>query len=320
MALNNEELTVLLSELFTNMNNLDKTYYDMFYNTTPMDISLERYDENGVLQTYLIPNRAKDGTAVLQGQDSPTGRVIANIGAFYLDTLNYDLYFKSTGNDAYGWVELWSAANFRDGKEYAKLVNNSIPVQRGGTGATTLSGMLKGNGALAVSTAVPGVDYVAGTATVEDAGNVVTKDATMEYSGNVITKDATKANSGNIVTKDITKDDSGNIVTKDSTVETSGNVVTKDGLRRYIIETGSHGYLWYELYNDNWLVQGCPNFNTTSFYLPYTTNPTLIICPCGSQGSSDYANMVTGLSRYSFSAVVRYGIGGWVAKGYRLVT
>ena len=65
------EVIDLLSELFTNLNNLDKTYYDMFYNTTPMDITLERYDEKGVLQKVVLPNRAKDKDSVIVGSGDP---------------------------------------------------------------------------------------------------------------------------------------------------------------------------------------------------------------------------------------------------------
>lgn len=41
-------------------------------------------------------------------------------------------------------------------------VSGTLPVARGGTGSTTLSGILKGNGTSQVQTAVPGTDYVAG--------------------------------------------------------------------------------------------------------------------------------------------------------------
>ena len=79
------ELIDMLSELFTNMNNLDRLYYDMFFNTTPMDLTLQRYDENGVLQTYVIPNRAKDAANTLTGMGNPEGQVVAPIGKLYID-------------------------------------------------------------------------------------------------------------------------------------------------------------------------------------------------------------------------------------------
>lgn len=48
----------------------------------------------------------------------------------------------------------------------AKVLATTIPVASGGTGATTLTGVLKGNGTSALTPATPGTDFVApGTAT-----------------------------------------------------------------------------------------------------------------------------------------------------------
>ena len=69
--LNDEQIIALLEQLFTNMNNLDRIYYDMFINTTPMDITLERYNQDGVIETFVLPNRAKDRQNVLQGKGTP---------------------------------------------------------------------------------------------------------------------------------------------------------------------------------------------------------------------------------------------------------
>ena len=66
-SLNDEQIITLLEYLFTNMNNLDRLYYDMFINTTPMDLTLERYNEDGIKETHILPNRAKDKQKVLQG-------------------------------------------------------------------------------------------------------------------------------------------------------------------------------------------------------------------------------------------------------------
>lgn len=112
------ELVDLLSELFTNINNLDKTYYDMFYNTTPMDITLERYDENGVLQTYSIPNRAKDRDNVIIGTGDPEGQVVAPTGRTYIDTNTANFYYKVQDDNippnSSGWQLVFTASNIGD--------------------------------------------------------------------------------------------------------------------------------------------------------------------------------------------------------------
>jgi len=113
-----EELTNLLSILYTNLNNLDSIYYDMFINSVPMDVTLERYDEAGVLQTYLLPNRAKDSQYILQGTGNPNGTISANTGVIYLDIASSSLYFKSIGTDTYGWVKVFSTTNLISGVNY----------------------------------------------------------------------------------------------------------------------------------------------------------------------------------------------------------
>lgn len=104
------ELIDMLSELFTNLNNLDKTYYDMFYNQTPMDITLERYDENGVLHTYEIPNRAKDRDNIIIGEGNPEGEIPASMGKLYMDTITKYLYYKTEGTidapTSTGWITI----------------------------------------------------------------------------------------------------------------------------------------------------------------------------------------------------------------------
>lgn len=171
-----EELENLLSILFTNMNNLDNVYYDMFINTTPMDITLERYDSDGELQEYVLPNRAKDANYIKQGSGSPIGVVTGNAGTLYLDIANYVLYFKSVGTDSFGWVKIYAANKFVAGTDYVEPDGNGsqitnlnasnissgvTAVSYGGTGATNITGIVKGNGASAFTAAVSNVDYVA---------------------------------------------------------------------------------------------------------------------------------------------------------------
>ena len=140
--LTQEEITTLLTNLFVNENNLDKTYYDMFYNPIPMDIEIQRYDENNVLQTYLIPNRAKDrqeSSFILQGEVAPEDNVMASIGNMYLNILTSELYYKTEGSStsSSGWKLIYTqGANS----------TNPLPVTYGGTGVNSIIGLVKGRG------------------------------------------------------------------------------------------------------------------------------------------------------------------------------
>lgn len=116
------EVIDMLSELFTNLNNMDKTYYDMFYNTTPMDITLERYNENGVLQTVVVPNRAKDASGVLTGSGDPEGQVPASVGKLYMNLDNSYLYYKTQGTalapTSVGWELVYSTITVSETFQY----------------------------------------------------------------------------------------------------------------------------------------------------------------------------------------------------------
>ena len=40
-----EDLTNVVSQLYFNLNNIERLYYDMFINPIPLTLELERYDE-----------------------------------------------------------------------------------------------------------------------------------------------------------------------------------------------------------------------------------------------------------------------------------
>lgn len=162
-----EDVVNLLTILFTNLNNQNEIYYDMFLNPTPMDLELERYDENGELVTVVLANRAKDRISALSGSGSPNGVKVAPIGSLYIDTSAGDLYFKASGTDAYGWILVWTARNFTEGSQYisptgdaSRLTNlnmnnagsGTLPVIRGGSGVNTITGPIQGNGTAPFST------------------------------------------------------------------------------------------------------------------------------------------------------------------------
>ena len=172
--LNNDQIITLLQMLFTNMNNLDQVYYDLFINTIPMDITLERYDENGTLHTYIIPNRAKDQSQTYLGQGNPEGVQDAKVGSLYLDVLNSNLYVKIAQTERYGWYLIYTANNFQAGIDYltpngdgsalinlngSSITSGIVPATVGGTGTTGLTGILKGNGGNPCTVAEPNVDY-----------------------------------------------------------------------------------------------------------------------------------------------------------------
>lgn len=102
-----EQIATMLSQLATNYSNLFADYYNLFYNPTPMDVTVELYDDSGNLETITIPNRAKDRTYVLNGEGDPEGVVEAERGSVYQDLTNGIVYVKQfTTSDSTGWSEL----------------------------------------------------------------------------------------------------------------------------------------------------------------------------------------------------------------------
>ena len=170
-----EDIVNLLSILFTNLNNQNEMYYDMFLNPVPMDLDLERYDENGELVTVVLPNVAKMRVSSYSGAGNPNGRQVATIGALYIDTNTRSIYYKAAGSDSYGWQLVWSTANLIEGTDFvsptgdgsqlqnlnaSNITSGILSVTRGGTGRGVLNGILKGDGTNAITTAVAGEDYL----------------------------------------------------------------------------------------------------------------------------------------------------------------
>ena len=171
-----EDIVNLLSILFTNLNNQNEMYYDMFLNPVPMDMNLERYDENGNLVTVVLPNVAKMRVTAYSGAGNPNGVQVASIGALYIDVTNRSIYYKATGSDSYGWQLIWSTANLIEGVDYISpsgdgsqvqnlsannITSGILAVARGGTGTSAISGMVKGNGMAPFTAAVVDEDYLA---------------------------------------------------------------------------------------------------------------------------------------------------------------
>ena len=150
-----------LAALETSYANMTRTYYNMFYNNTPMDITLQIYDEDGALKTITVPNRAKASTSTLTYAGSPLGVLQAALGTLVIDTTTGELLYESLANDVDGWVRLANHNALSD--EYLKKNGNGelltnlnadsvtqgqLEVAIGGTGvsgtkAINMSGMLK---------------------------------------------------------------------------------------------------------------------------------------------------------------------------------
>lgn len=98
-----EQIETILTKLATDYCNLAAVFYDVFYNTTPMDVTFKMYGEDGILQTYTIPNRAKDMAHLLNGEGSPEGNIYGSLGDIYQDLANGVLYIKETPDGNEGW-------------------------------------------------------------------------------------------------------------------------------------------------------------------------------------------------------------------------
>lgn len=101
-----EQIEIVLAKLQSNYSELARTWEDVFYNTTPMDVTIKFYDENGDLQTLKIPNRAKDFRYYMNGKSNPEGGVAANPSTIYQNTNTGEAFIKLTGTGVSGWTRL----------------------------------------------------------------------------------------------------------------------------------------------------------------------------------------------------------------------
>lgn len=170
-----EDIINALSVLYFNLNEIERNYYDIFLNPKSMTVNLQRYNDQGTLDTIPVKNLASLQTTALIGTGSPDGIITAEVGKFYIDTSEYSLYFKSSGNDSYGWVLIWSALNLKPDEDFLapdgsaaqlkdlNMENASLgilPVERGGTGAGNITGIIKGNGISSMTAASDGADFL----------------------------------------------------------------------------------------------------------------------------------------------------------------
>jgi hypothetical protein len=149
IPVNAAELNGLSGSYFRNGANLTGVV-----NATQLDSQAGSYYRNATNLT---------GTAQLSG--SFTGSFSGNLtgtasNADFLDGLD-STYFRN-GANLTGTINA-AQLNSQVGSYYLNLANitGTLPVSKGGSGATTLSGILKGNGTGAFSMATVGTDYVA---------------------------------------------------------------------------------------------------------------------------------------------------------------
>lgn len=172
-----EDIINLLTILFTNMNNQNNLYYDMFFNPEKLYLDLERYDENGKLTTVSgIPNLAASRMSAKSGAVDPNGVESGDIGALYINYTTNTLWYKVEGGGSTGWTKVWSATNLSgngdeflapngNGSELTNLNASNVSsgvlrVPYGGSGVGSITGIIKGNGTSAFTPAVDGVDYL----------------------------------------------------------------------------------------------------------------------------------------------------------------
>lgn len=98
-----KQIEVLLTKLAEDYSELASSLYDVFFNPEPMDVTMQLHNKAGVLQSYTIPNRAKDFEHIMNGNGTPEGVVLADKGDIYQDLEGGFLYIKETDDGTTGW-------------------------------------------------------------------------------------------------------------------------------------------------------------------------------------------------------------------------
>ena len=69
-----EQIQSQLASLQESYGDIARTYYNIFYNPTPMDVTLTLYDNSGELVEITVPNRAKDASdKIYKSEGTPNG-------------------------------------------------------------------------------------------------------------------------------------------------------------------------------------------------------------------------------------------------------
>lgn len=104
-----EQIVTLLSQLATNYSNLAGTFYDVFYNKDPENVTFQMYGEDGVLRDFTVKNLALSNKYRKVGADVPNENL--DKGTIYQDLEAGDLYIKRTDKTTReGWSKLVNSA------------------------------------------------------------------------------------------------------------------------------------------------------------------------------------------------------------------
>ena len=92
--INTIELISVLSSLQHNYTALVQYWYDIFYNQTPKEVSIDFYDKEGKVVVITIDNLAKikESMGGISGKGEPSPTLKADFGTLYHDTDSGDLY------------------------------------------------------------------------------------------------------------------------------------------------------------------------------------------------------------------------------------
>lgn len=157
-----EAIQSQLAMLQSDYKGILRTYYDMFYNPVPMSVTLRLYNDDGIVETITVPNRASDTssyTKIYHG--NPKGNLIGNLGEICLDTDANNLYYNVDSQGSEGWTEIRTMENFEAGRDYlrpdgdashltnfnaAEITKGIVSTRNGGTGLSDFAseGILKG--------------------------------------------------------------------------------------------------------------------------------------------------------------------------------
>ena len=111
MSYSENDNAIMLTTLLVNAEAIVSTYFDMFFNPNPVDVTLEQYDSDGQIQTYTVPNMAKYKLLFTRGYINPEGNVESKAGGVYLDIVTMTPYVKTSEDDSttggtLGWTQI----------------------------------------------------------------------------------------------------------------------------------------------------------------------------------------------------------------------
>ena len=283
-----EQIATMLTKLATNYSNIAILFYDIFYNTIPMDVTFQMYDDAGVLQTYTIPNRAKDRANILNGNGSPEGVVDAAKGVIYQDLENGKLYIKLISGGSTGWSEFITNAEFQN----FLCDGNGSPegVVEANIGVLYVD---RANASVYIKTSDGG--NTGWRAVFADIGNLATRSLNnLTTTGenhfanpslsNINNTGKAKFNAKEDIANKVTSVTSASTDTQYPSAKATYDLINSE-LAHVVVEVGGTDSNWYRLYRDGWLEAGgyltgggtvnlVKSFNSINYTLVPSSNAT----------------------------------------------